>query len=355
MAALSTIKSRTGTIQYCASPRSVAYAKARRESLSYKQIYIALIFGAICFSSWSLLSQRISSSLPSHGPSSSTWSSHSSSSSGKSSRRLSNDEKLSIKKGPSSLLLAGVLQNSQNGSAPQAVPEVAPKTAGMRLAFQRTKTAMPFIMMTCRMCDDSMSIAIQQQKVFEPVTSTLVEHALSNSAERVYVEIGAGTGYFSMLASSWGSDVVAFEPNASARVLLQHNSALHRDGRLKVVPYALGAKTTLAAVLQAQAAKAAASGSNSTANSTSSSTDAAIGSTTDSSSSSGGEKAYGVDVVRLSDAISGDVGVTVMLINAPTLDGDSVPDVLAVAEGAADMLKHVQVRPAAHRQPDCVG
>jgi hypothetical protein len=224
------------------------------------------------------------------------------------------------------------------------------------MTFQRTKTAMPFIMMTCRMCDDPQSGSIHRIKMYDPVTSTLLEHALSTTPDlaRVFVEVGPGTGYFSMLASSWRADVVGFEPNATSRVMLQHNAGLHRDGRLRIVPYAVGAKTTLAAIVGDGAA------SNSTAPGTNGTTSAAHNNTssssitsnsnntsnsTSTSSSSGSPKTkWGVDVVKLSDAISGDVELTVLLINAGTLDGVSVPDLAAAAEGAHDMLKRVQVR-----------
>jgi hypothetical protein len=153
-----------------------------------------------------------------------------------------------------------------------------------------------------------------------------------------------------MLASSWRADVVAFEPNATARVMLQHNAALHRDGRLRIVPYAVGAKTTLAAIVgdgaAAAAANSSAPGTNGTnASSQNSSNSSSSGNiTSNSSSSSLTIKRWGVDVVKLSDAISGDVELTVLLVNAASLDGVSVPDLDTAAEGAHGMLKRVQVR-----------
>jgi FkbM family methyltransferase len=208
---------------------------------------------------------------------------------------------------------------------------------------------MPFIMMTCRMCDDPMSQQIAAIKMYDPVTSTLVEHALSNTDDesRVFVEVGAGTGYFSMLAASWGTDVVAFEPNATARQMLHYNAGLHKDGRVRIVPYALGAKTTLATILNQQQ-----NSSDSSSNTTSSSSNSTAGpsptftpATTPTNSSTNSSKGWPVDVLRLSDAIAGDAKMTVLLVNVPSLNGVSVPGFVEAAEGAYDMLKRVQVRP----------
>jgi hypothetical protein len=52
-------------------------------------------------------------------------------------------------------------------------------------------------------------------------------------------------------------------------------------------------------------------------------------------------------VLKLSDALSGDVRVTVLLVNAPSLDGVKVPGLPAVAEGMYDTLQRVQVRHSA--------
>lgn len=227
------------------------------------------------------------------------------------------------------------------------------KAATRRLTFQRTKTAMPFIMMTCRMCDDPMSQQVAAIKMYDPVTSTLVEHALSNTPDesRVFVEVGAGTGYFSMLAASWGTDVVAFEPNATSRQMLHYNAGLHKDGRVRIVPYALGARTTLATILSQQNSSDSSSRGNITSSSNSTSgppptfTPAANPTSSSTSSSSGNSsKGWPVDVLRLSDAIAGDAKMTVLLINVPSLDGVSVPGFVEAAEGAYDMLTRVQVR-----------
>jgi hypothetical protein len=79
---------------------------------------------------------------------------------------------------------------------------------------------------------------------------------------------------------------------------------------------------------------------NSSSSSSSSSDAAALGTVSSSSSS----KKWGVDVLKLSDALSGDVHVTVLLVNAPSLDGVKVPDLPAVADGMYDTLTRVQVR-----------
>jgi FkbM family methyltransferase len=203
------------------------------------------------------------------------------------------------------------------------------------------------------MCDDAMSNQIHQTKMYDPVTSTLVEHALSSAPDmsRVFVEAGAGTGYFSMLAASWGTDVVAFEPNATARQLLQYNAGLHKDGRVRVVPYALGAQTTLAAAASKQnTTDSSSSSSNVTGASSQMGPSPAVdasnanSSSSSNSTSSNEAKKWGVDVLRLSDALNGDAEVTVLLLNVPTMDGVSVPDFVAAAEGAYDMLKRVKVR-----------
>lgn len=354
---MSALKARVSAIsQYtCPSPRSMAYQKARerREGLSVRHIYIALLCGAVCFSTWALLSNHVSSSLPTHAQLNQAWSS----SSGSDSDSSGYPTRLSSRKGSSSLLLTSALQ-ARNASAQASAAVLGSKGASRRVSFQRTKTAMPFIMMTCRMCDDPQSSSVHKIRMHAPVTTTLLEHALSNTpdSERVFVEVGAGTGYFSMLAASWGTDVVAFEPDAGARVLLQHNAALHRDGRLKVIPFALGAATTLATV--AAANQTANSSTNSTAgNSTTAGTASSANvtaSVNSGNSSSAGGKAWGVDVLKLADAMSGDVELTVLLINAPSLDGVAVPDLTAVAEGAYGILPRVQVGQA-RQQHNCSG
>lgn len=348
------MKPRTATTVHCsASPRTAAYyAKSRRDGLNARHIYTALLCGAVCFSTWALLSHQVSSSLPTHGPAS-IWPSQPPGNSDSSA-------KSSLRRGPSSLLFASLHKGSSSVSGGAAAVAASAavlgsKAATRRLTFQRTKTAMPFIMMTCRMCDDPMSQQIAAVKMYDPVTSTLVEHALSNTPDdsRVFVEVGAGTGYFSMLAASWGTDVVAFEPNATSRQMLNYNAGLHKDGRMRIVPYALGARTTLATVLNQQNSSDSSSNittttSNSSSNSTAAPsptfTPAATPTSTNSSNSSSISNGWPVDVLRLSDAIAGDANMTVLLINVPSLDGVSVPGFEEAAEGAYDMLTRVQVR-----------
>lgn len=258
----------------------------------------------------------------------------------------------------SALLGDGAVAAATTTTATGTTSSSGIKGGGARtlLTFQRTRTAMPFIMMICRMCSDPASQSLAATKLHDPVTTTLLEHALSNQPgdERVFVELGPGSGYFSMLAASWQADVVAFEPNASARLLLDRNAALHRDGRMKIVPYAVGAKTTLAAILSQQKEANATTGAANTtlagANATSTPGSSSISSTAGATSAGAAAAAaatpqrYGVDIVALSDAISGDASVSVLMINAASLDGVSVPRVEEAVEGAHNMLKHVQVR-----------
>ncbi len=74
---------------------------------------------------------------------------------------------------------------------------------------------------------------------FEPLTLRIIqEHVREGS---VFLDVGANVGYFSVIASSLGATVHAFEPGPS-RAILQRNLKLHRSERVTVYPIAIGSK-----------------------------------------------------------------------------------------------------------------
>jgi FkbM family methyltransferase len=317
----------------------------RREGGSQRSAYGVLLFGALCMSTWVLLSHQLSVALPlAHAPfgASLPWASSSSSS--------------SLGKPVSTLqqLMADLRPHASTAAAAAGGERLARGTSGssgrrtLLVTFQRSKTAMSFLMVTCRMCSNAVAADLDAWRLHAPVTSTLLESIISNTPleERVSVDVGAGLGYFAMLAAAWGSKVVAFEPDAWARDVLTQNAALIKDGRVKVVPYAAGAVTLLPDKQQQQQPTVAAAAASS---STTASNITATNST---------ESSRQVAVVKLSEAISADVAISTLIVDGSCQPQPQqqqrqqqqgaaaealLPDFEGVMEGAYDMLGRVQV------------
>lgn len=69
---------------------------------------------------------------------------------------------------------------------------------------------------------------------WEPKTTKYVEEHLK--AGQTFLDVGANVGYYSILASSLGAKVIAFEPSENNRTLLEKNT---KDCNIQIFSQAL--------------------------------------------------------------------------------------------------------------------
>jgi len=67
----------------------------------------------------------------------------------------------------------------------------------------------------------------KQRKLFEPETTAWMSAIMVESVGAPFVDVGASTGWFSVLFASRGAEVIAFEPNARSFARLMENCALN--------------------------------------------------------------------------------------------------------------------------------
>lgn len=84
---------------------------------------------------------------------------------------------------------------------------------------------------------DYVAQAIEKDGVWEKRTTDFVKENLKPG--QVFLDIGAQVGYYTLLASSLGAKVLAFEPSVKNRCLLEKNLATNGYEDVIVYPYAL--------------------------------------------------------------------------------------------------------------------
>lgn len=77
----------------------------------------------------------------------------------------------------------------------------------------------------------------------EPATVAWIEREVSKGG--IFYDVGANIGAYALIAGTLGFDVYAFEPASYNVETLEENISLNNLNNIRVIPAALGAKTTL--------------------------------------------------------------------------------------------------------------